>query len=126
MRWIWLVPSKICGIVDRGAVSAGLRTAIRRASRPGPGHAAIDSAAVSLYGRELTLNCGVDAAGDALSLADFGLDGASLIRDAGEGVHLGDAAAEAAENASHRAFVGDLASLAGSVTSNVWAVWSDF
>ena len=67
-------------------------------------------------GRELTVNCGVDAAGDALSLADFGLDGMSLIRDAGEGVRLGNAAAEAAENASHRAFVGDLASLAGSVT----------
>jgi hypothetical protein len=73
-----------------------------------------------------TTNCGIDAAGDALSLADFGLDGASLIRDAGEGVHLADAAAEAAENASHAAFVGDLASLAGSVTSNVWGLWSDF
>ena len=77
-------------------------------------------------GREFTVNCGVDAAGDDLSVADFGLDGMSLIKDVGEGVHLGDAAAEAAENASHRAFVGDLTSLAGSVTGNVWTVWSDF
>jgi hypothetical protein len=77
-------------------------------------------------GREFTVSCGVDGAGDVLSVADFGLGGMSLIKDAGEGVHLGDAAAEAAENASHRAFVGDLASLAGSVAGNVRTVWSDF
>ena len=74
----------------------------------------------------MTVKRGGDAAGDALSLADFGLDGASLIRDAGEGVHLADAAAEVAENAAYRAFVGDLTSLAGTVTGNVWTLWSNF
>jgi hypothetical protein len=77
-------------------------------------------------GHELTVNCGVDAAGDALSVADFGLDGMSLIRDAGDGVHIVDATAEAAENASMRAGAADLTSLASSIAGNVWSVWSDF
>lgn len=74
----------------------------------------------------MTVNCGVDAAGDALSVADFGLDGMSLIRDAGGGVHIVDATAEAAENASMRAGAADLTSLASSIAGNVWSVWSDF
>jgi hypothetical protein len=77
-------------------------------------------------GRELTVKCGVDAAGDALSVADFGLDGMSLIRDAGGGVHIVDATAEAAENASMRAGAADLTSLASSIAGNAWSVWSDF
>jgi RHS repeat-associated protein len=77
-------------------------------------------------GRELTVNYGVDATRDALSVADFGFNGWSLIKDAGAGVHLADAAAEVAENAAYRAFVGDLTSLAGTVTGNVWTLWSNF
>jgi RHS repeat-associated protein len=73
-----------------------------------------------------TATCGIDIAGDALSFADFGLGGKSLIKFAGEGEHVVTATAEAAENAAHSAFVADMASLAGSIAGSAWTDWSNF